>query len=113
MLNGDFILFRTENSKPTPGRFALVCIQITAGFFALKKAREPGVRFDEGSAGESCDVLWAAGSSSPAQILDVLGLCEGCSQVLVAFLVFSLGGGVQLQSSCISCKPNGSHRHLA
>lgn len=95
MLNGDFILFQIENSKAPPGRFALVCVQITAGFLALKKAWEPGVQFDEGSAGESCDVLWAAGSSSAAQIVDVTGLREGCSQGPVAFLVFSLGGGVQ------------------
>lgn len=96
----------------TPGSFALVCIQITAGFFPLKKTWKPGVQFDKGSAGELCDVLWAAGSSS-AQIMDVMGLCEGCSQILVAFLVLSLGDGVQLQSSDSSCKPNGCHSHLA
>lgn len=47
------------------------------------------------------------------KIMDVMGLCEGCSQMRVAFLVFSLGDGVQLQSSGVSCKPNGGHRHLA
>lgn len=28
---------------------------------------------DKGSAGESWDALWAAGSSSPAQMMDVMG----------------------------------------
>lgn len=38
-------------------------------------------------------LLWAAGSSSPAQMMDVMGLCEGGSQMLVAFLGLAFSAG--------------------
>lgn len=77
--------------------FALICIQIIAGLFALKNAQKPGAQLTRALQGNcGMDALWAAGSSSPAQMMDVMGLCEGCSQTPVAFLVLALGGGVQL-----------------
>ena len=43
-------------------------------------------------------LLWAAGSSSPAQMMDVMGLCEGGSQMLVAFQGLAFSAGVQQES---------------
>lgn len=99
MLEWDFIFFYPEfkDRKAAAGSFARVCIQIITGFFALKNERKPGARFHKGDCGSP---LWAAGNSSPAQMMDVMGLCEGCGQMLVAFLVLALSGGVQLQSPC-------------
>lgn len=37
--------------------------------------------------------------------MDAMGLREGCGQMLVAFLVLALSGGVQLESPGISCQP--------
>lgn len=76
--------------------FALICIQIIAGLFALKNAQKPGAQLTRALQGNcGMDALWAAGSSS-AQMMDVMGLCEGCSQTPVPSLVLALGGGVQL-----------------
>lgn len=58
----------------------------------MKNAWKPGAQFDKGSAGELHDALGAAESSSPAQMMDVMGLCEGCGQMPVAFVVLALGG---------------------
>lgn len=81
--HGISFCFKSENRKAVAGSFALVCIQIIAMFFALKNERKPGAQFDKDSAGECGMLLWAAGNSSPAQMMDVVGLCKG-SQMLVA-----------------------------
>lgn len=59
----------------------------------MKNAWKLGAQFDKGSAGGLHDALGAAESSSPAQMMDVMGLCEGCGQMPVAFVVLALGGG--------------------
>lgn len=52
-----FLCSEFEDRKAAAGSFAHVCIQIIAGFSALKNERKPGAQFDKGSAGELRDAI--------------------------------------------------------
>lgn len=78
-----------ENKKVVAGSPALVRIWIIVGFFVSKNAGCQGAPPDQGSAGKLRGALWDAGSSSSVQMMDVMGLCEGRSQMPAAFLVLA------------------------
>lgn len=84
------ISFYSElENKAAAGSPALACIRIIAGFFVAKNAGRQGAPPDQGSAGKLWGALRVAGSSSLVQMMDVMGLCEGCGQMPVAFLVLA------------------------
>ncbi|KFO30694.1 hypothetical protein H920_07934 [Fukomys damarensis] len=107
--SGISVCLEFETKKAAFGSIAL-CIHIITGFFTLKNEQKPEAQFDKGSAGELQD---AAGSSSPAWMMDVTGRCEKGSQMPIAFRVLALAGRVQLDALAAARGPSPELCHLS